>query len=165
MGLKGSSTTSLILGDVKVPVENVLGEIGKGHSIAFNILNIGRHKISASCLGSAKNALNLAVDYVTERKQFNRPLSRFSLIKEKTANMAVKIFAAESMIYRTAGEFEKGAEFSKENEVEFSKLLKNYAEECSVNKVFASEMLDYVVDEALQMHGGYGYVSRRLNER
>ncbi|SDH17180.1 butyryl-CoA dehydrogenase [Alteribacillus persepolensis] len=159
MGLKGSSTASLILEDVKVPVENVLGDIGKGHRIAFNILNIGRHKISASCVGSAKRALELAVNYVTERKQFQRSLADFPLIKEKIAVMASKLFAAESMVYRTAGELEKGAQFGKEHGIKFHQLLKNYAQECSVNKIFASEMLDYVVDEALQMHGGYGYIS------
>lgn len=158
MGLKGSSTTSIVLSDVKVPVENVLGEIGRGHSIAFNILNIGRHKISATCIGTAKRALELAVQHTTERKQFKRALSEFNLTKEKLASMAVNIFAMESMVYRTAGEFEKGAQFAEENGIPFLKLLKNYAAECSVNKVFASEALDDIVDESLQLHGGYGFV-------
>lgn len=159
MGLKGSSTTPVILNDVKVPVENVLGEIGRGHSIAFNILNIGRHKISATCLGTAKRALELAVAHATERKQFKRPLAEFSLIKEKIADMVLKIFAMECMVYRTAGEFEKGARYCEENNLPFLKILKNYAVECSANKVYASEALDAVVDEALQIHGGYGYVN------
>src|SRR5699024_3945817 len=158
MGLKGSSTTSIVLSDVKVPAENVLGEIGKGHSIAFNILNIGRHKISATCIGTAKRALELAVQHTTERKQFKRALSEFNLTKEKLASMAVNVFAMESMVYRTAGEFEKGAQFAEENGIPFLKLLKNYAAECSVNKVFASEALDDIVDESLQLHGGYGFV-------
>jgi alkylation response protein AidB-like acyl-CoA dehydrogenase len=158
MGLKGSSTTSIVLSDVKVPAENVLGEIGKGHSIAFNILNIGRHKISATCVGTAKQALELAVQHTTERKQFKRALAEFNLTKEKLATMAANIFAMESMVYRTAGEFEKGAQFAEENEIPFLKLLKNYAAECSVNKVFASEALDAIVDEALQLHGGYGFI-------
>lgn len=159
MGLKGSSTTSLVLEDVKVPAANLLGEIGRGHLIAFNILNIGRHKISASCLGTSKRALELAVEHVSERKQFKRPLSEFNLIKEKIADMAVKIFAMESMVYRTGGEFENGEKYSRENDIPFSKVLKNYAAECSVNKIFASEALDEIVDEAVQMHGGYGYIS------
>ncbi len=159
MGLKGSSTTSIVLNDVKVRVENVLGEIGRGHLIAFNILNIGRHKISSTCLGSSKRALELAVQHVTERKQFKRTLSEFNLTKEKLATMAANIFAMESMVYRTAGEFEKGAEFAGNNGIPFLEILKNYAAECSVNKVFASEALDYIVDESLQLHGGYGFVS------
>ena len=159
MGLKGSSTTPVILNDVRVPKENVLGEIGRGHSIAFNILNIGRHKISATCLGTAKRALELAVEHATERKQFKRPLAEFNLIKEKIADMALKIFAMESTVYRTAGEFEKGARYCEENDLPFLKILKNYAVECSANKVYASESLDAIVDEALQIHGGYGYVN------
>ncbi|GAB3053248.1 acyl-CoA dehydrogenase family protein [Virgibacillus ainsalahensis] len=159
MGLKGSSTTSIVLNDLKIPVENVLGEIGRGHSIAFNILNIGRHKISATCLGTSKRALELAVQHVTERKQFKRALSEFSLTKEKIATMTSNIFTMESMVYRTAGEFEKGADYAKNNNIPFIKMLKDYALECSVNKVLASEMLDYIVDEALQLHGGYGFIS------
>lgn len=108
MGLKGSSTTPVILEDVKVPVENVLGEIGRGHLIAFNILNNGRHKISAASLGMAKRALELAVQHVTERKQFNRLLSQFPLIQEKIADIAAKIFTIESMVYRSAGELDRG---------------------------------------------------------
>lgn len=159
MGLKGSSTTSIVLNDVHVPVENVLGEIGKGHSIAFNILNIGRHKISATCLGTGKRALELATQHATERIQFERSLSEFNLIKEKIALMAVKIFAMESMVYRTAGEFERGAVYSKQNRLSFVNLLKIFAPECSANKVFASEALDAIVDESLQIHGGYGFTS------
>lgn len=159
MGLKGSSTTSLVLNNVKVPVENVLGEIGKGHLIAFNILNMGRLKLAATCLGTAKHALQLAIQYVTERKQFKRLLSEFNLTKEKIATMAATIYAMESMIYRTAGELEKAAAFAKDMNRPFVEILKSYAAECSVNKVFASEVLDAVVDESLQLHGGYGFIS------
>lgn len=159
MGLKGTSTASIVLNEVRVPVENVLGEKGKGHLIAFNILNIGRHKISAACLGTAKQSLKLTVSYVKERKQFKRLLSEFKLTKEKIAIMAAKIFAMESMVYRTAGEFEKGADYAKRNGIPFRNLLKVYALESSVNKVFSSEALDYIVDESLQLHGGYGFIS------
>lgn len=159
MGLKGSSTTSIVLDNVKVPVENVLGEIGRGHIIAFNILNIGRHKISATCLGTAKRALELAIQHTTERKQFKRALAAFNLTKEKLATMATHIFTMESMVYRTAGELEKGTDYARKNNTPFVRLLKNYAAECSVNKVFSSEALDYTVDESLQLHGGYGFIS------
>lgn len=159
MGLTGSSTTSIVLNDVKVPVENILGEIGKGYLIAFNILNIGRHKLSAHCLGIAKRALELAIYHVKERKQFNRYLSEFNLTKEKIAIMAAKIFAMESMIYRTAGEFEKAAVFAKENGIPFKNMLKSFALECSINKVFSSESQHHIVDEALQLHGGYGFIN------
>ncbi|MGY4691509.1 acyl-CoA dehydrogenase family protein [Salibacterium sp. K-3] len=158
MGLKGSSLASVYLNHVKVPVNNRLGEVGQGHRIALNILNIGRHKISASCLGSAKKAMDLAVNHVISRKQFNRSLSEFPLIKQKIADMAVDIFAMESMVYRTAGNFEKGAEYCREHGIHFSDVLKQFALEASVNKVFASEKLDNIVDEALQLHGGYGYM-------
>lgn len=159
MGLKGTSTTSIVLNDVKVPVENVLGEIGQGHLIAFNILNIGRHKLSATCLGTAKRALELTISHVKERKQFKRSISEFNLTKEKIAKMTALIFAMESIVYRTAGEFEKCATYTKRNGIPFRNILKDYALECSVSKVFASEMLDYIVDESLQLHGGYGYIS------
>lgn len=159
MGLKGSSTTPVILEDVKVPVENVLGEIGRGHLIAFNILNNGRHKISAASLGMAKRALELAVQHVTERKQFNRPLSQFPLIQEKIADIAAKIFTIESMVYRSAGELDRGYQYCKENNIPYRDILKQFAVEASINKVFASEALDIIVDEVLQMHGGYGYIS------
>ncbi|RSL33571.1 acyl-CoA dehydrogenase [Salibacterium salarium] len=158
MGLLGSSTASVFLKDVHVPVENVLGDIGKGHKIAFNILNIGRHKISASSLGASKKAMNLAVRHVTSRKQFKRPLSDFTLIKQKIADMAVKIFAIESTVYRTAGEMAKGAFYCEKNDTEFAEILKAFAIDCSVNKVFATEALDEIVDESMQMHGGYGYM-------
>ncbi|RAK15050.1 alkylation response protein AidB-like acyl-CoA dehydrogenase [Anoxybacillus vitaminiphilus] len=156
MGLKGSSTCSLILDNVKVPVNNVLGDIGKGHVIAFNILNIGRHKISATALGMSKRAIELSVKYAKERKQFGRSLSEFRLIQNKIADMAIKTYVNESMIYRTAGAIEKGLE---EGKGDIAKTIAEYAVECSVNKVFSTEALDFIVDEAVQIHGGYGYMS------
>ncbi|MEH7226045.1 acyl-CoA dehydrogenase family protein [Bacillus sp. JJ1566] len=158
MGLKGSSTRSLILNNVKVPVENVIGEIGRGHIIAFNVLNIGRHKIAATSLGTAKRAIELAVKYANERLQFDQPLSNFNLIKNKIADMVIKTFANESAVYRTAGSMQNG--FNKRNEFsnDYGKIISQYVMECSINKIMSTEILDFVVDEALQIHGGYGYM-------
>ncbi|MBD8005519.1 acyl-CoA dehydrogenase family protein [Bacillus norwichensis] len=159
MGLKGSSTRSLILDQVKVPVENVIGEIGRGHIIAFNVLNIGRYKISASALGSSKRSLELAVKYANERKQFGRPISSFNLIKQKLADMTIKTYANESAVYRTAGAMQDGFEEMKESGKEYGKTIARFAVECSINKVMSTEALDFVVDEAVQIHGGYGYMA------
>ncbi|WNB92900.1 acyl-CoA dehydrogenase family protein [Bacillus sp. NEB1478] len=163
MGIKSSSTRTLILEDVAVPKENLLWEAGKGHLIAFNILNIGRYKLALGCVGASKRALEVSVKYANERKQFKRPISSFSLIQEKLANMSVQTYASESSVYRTVGLFENrlGAlsEEKQNDGPEIAKAIAEYAIECSLNKVFASETLDYVVDEGVQIHGGYGFMS------
>ena len=159
MGLKGSSTRSLILEGVKVPVENVIGEIGRGHIIAFNVLNIGRFKIASTALGTAKRSIELATKYANERKQFNKSLSSFNLIKQKIADMTIQTFANESSVYRTAGALQIGFEEMIDNGAGYSKTIANYAVECSMNKVMSSEILDFVIDEAIQIHGGYGYMA------
>ncbi|MCM3718187.1 acyl-CoA dehydrogenase family protein [Fictibacillus phosphorivorans] len=163
MGIKSSSTRTLILEDVAVPKENLLWEAGKGHLIAFNILNIGRYKLALGCVGAAKRAFEVSVKYANERQQFKRKISSFSLIQEKLANMAISTFAAESSVYRTVGLFENrlGAlsDEKQKDGRELAKAIAEYAIECSLNKVFASETLDYVVDEGVQIHGGYGFMS------
>ncbi|MBU9722183.1 acyl-CoA dehydrogenase family protein [Bacillus alkalicola] len=163
MGIKGSSTRTLILEDTLVPVENVLGEIGKGHVIAFNILNIGRWKLGVGCVGGSKYAIEVATKYANQRKQFKLPISKFTLIQKKLAEMAAKTYAAESTIYRTAGLIDDAFsaltdEEQKDGKV-VGKAIGEYAIECSLNKFFASEVLDFVVDEAVQIHGGYGFMS------
>jgi alkylation response protein AidB-like acyl-CoA dehydrogenase len=163
MGIKSSSTRTLILEDVAVPKENLLWEAGKGHLIAFNILNIGRYKLALGCVGAAKRAFEVSVKYANERQQFKRKISSFSLIQEKLANMAIATFASESSVYRTVGLFENrlGAlsDEKQKDGRELAKAIAEYAIECSLNKVFASETLDYVVDEGVQIHGGYGFMS------
>ncbi len=162
MGIKGSSTRTVILQDVPVPVENLLGEPGKGHVIAFNILNVGRYKLAVGTVGSAKRALELAATYAKERKQFKTPIANFNLIKNKLANMAIKTYAAESSVYRTAGLFDKSLSAlgdKADDGREVAKAIAEYAIECSINKVFGSEVLDYCVDEGVQIHGGYGFMS------
>lgn len=159
MGLRGSSTCSLILDDVKVPFENVIGEVGRGHIIAFNVLNIGRHKISATSLGTAKRSIELATSYANKRKQFGEPISSFNIIKSKLADMAIKTYANESSVYRTAGAMQEGFENMKPiDSTEFGKTTAAYALICSINKVMSTEFLDFIVDEALQIHGGNGYM-------
>ncbi|MFP3387307.1 acyl-CoA dehydrogenase family protein [Brevibacillus sp. SIMBA_040] len=162
MGIKGSSTRTVILEDVQVPVENLLGEPGRGHVIAFNILNVGRYKLAVGAVGSAKRALEIATNYAKERKQFKTPLANFTLIKNKLANMAIKTYAAESSVYRTVGLFDTALNRlgDKADEgAEVAKAIADYAIECSINKVFATEVLDYCVDEGVQIHGGYGFMS------
>ncbi|MBB5173508.1 acyl-CoA dehydrogenase family protein [Texcoconibacillus texcoconensis] len=163
MGIKGSSTRTLILQDVKVPKEQVLGEVGRGHVIAFNILNIGRYKLGVGCIGAAKRAIEVSAAYANERKQFKLPISQFTLIQSKLAHMASETYAAESSIYRTGGLIEDAfhslSEEDQKDGKRVGKAIADYAIECSLNKVFGSEVLDDVVDEAVQIHGGYGFMS------
>ena len=158
MGIRGSSTRVLILEDARVPVENLLGEPGKGHQIAFNILNIGRFKLGAACVGGAKNCIHHCVKYANERHQFGRPIGSFGAIKHKLAQMAVLTFVGESMVYRTAGLLDAAlARVDVENPKEALKAMEEYAIECATIKVLTSEHVDYVVDEGVQIYGGYGY--------
>ncbi|MCU1299515.1 MAG: Butyryl-CoA dehydrogenase [Acidobacteriaceae bacterium] len=169
MGIRGSSTCSVILNDCKVPVENVLGEIGKGHVIAFNILNVGRFKLGAMCVGGARVALDNAIGYAKQRKAFSKTIADFGLIREKIANMAVGVYAGEAIVYRTVGmmdvalsEIDKtGPEAARDTR----KAIEEYAVECSIVKVWGSEMVDYVVDETVQIYGGYGFVEEYPAER
>jgi len=161
MGIKGSSTVQLYFQDAKVPVENVLGEIGKGHKIAFNILNIGRLKLCAAAIGGARRALSGTVDYAKTREQFKQPISNFGAIKFKLAEMAIKIFAAESALYRTAKWIDEKEQELLQAGKPFNEALlgaaEEYAIECAMLKVYGSEALDYVVDEGVQVHGGNGF--------
>jgi alkylation response protein AidB-like acyl-CoA dehydrogenase len=161
MGITGSSTTAVYLDNVPVPVENVLGEIGRGHVIAFNILNIGRLKLGPASVGVAKNVLAICLKYAKQRKAFGSSIAEFGAIQHKLAEMAIRIYAAESMTWRVVGFIEnqiraashKGAD----NTARELKAIEEFAAECSMVKVYAAEMLDYVVDEGVQIHGGYGY--------
>ena len=167
LGIKGSSTAALVLDDVKVPVENLLGEIGKGHLIAFNILNIGRYKLGAGVLGAAKLALEYATKYAGERRQFKRFLHEFGLIRGKLAAMAARIMVAESLVYRTVGLIDERlaslAELPTANEI--LQGIEEFAVECSMAKVYATEMVDFVIDEGLQVFGGYGFCQEYPLER
>ncbi|TYP70186.1 acyl-CoA dehydrogenase family protein [Paenibacillus methanolicus] len=169
MGIKGSSTRPLILEDVQVPVENLLWEVGKGHLIAFNILNIGRYKLAVGCLGAAKEAIDLSAKYANERTQFGKPISSFPLIGKKLAEMNTKTYVLESVIYRTAGLMDAGLADIDHNSPEAgglsAKAIAEYAIECSINKVFGSEVLDFVADEGVQIHGGYGFIQEYKVER
>jgi len=169
MGIKSSSTRTLILEDVSVPVENLLGEFGRGHVIAFNILNIGRYKLAVGGVGGSKKALEMTVKYANGRKQFKTPISQFNLTKEKFGTMASKIYAAESSVYRTIGLYEDNqGQLTTEEAKDLKKVanaIAEYAIECSVNKFFASEVLSYVVDEGVQIHGGYGFMQEYPIER
>src|ERR1700693_1569687 len=169
MGIRGSSTCPIILNDCKVPAENLLGEIGKGHIIAFNILNIGRFKLGAMCVGGGRVSLENAIGYAKQRKAFNKVIADFGLVREKIANMAALIYVGESLVYRTVGmmdgalsEIDKS---SAEAIKETRKAIEEYAVECSIIKVWASEMVGYVVDETLQIYGGYGFVEEYPAER
>ena len=169
MGAHGSSTRPVILEDAKVPVENVLFEVGKGHKIAFNILNIGRWKLGAASVGGCKGCVREAVKYANGRIQFKAPISSFGMIKTKLANMAVKTYMSDSVMYRLAGMFDNklgtlDAE-AKKSGAENAKAIEEYAAECSISKVYGSEALDYCVDEYVQILGGYGFCSEYPAER
>lgn len=168
MGIKGSSTTQIILENCKVPVENLLGEKGKGHKIAFNVLNIGRFKLGAGVTGAAKMALVDGIKYSNERQQFNTPIAAFGAISEKIADLMADIYASESLVYRFAGmlddklaTIDKGVDNYYE---EYLKGIEEYAPECGIAKVFCSEVLAKTVDEVVQIHGGYGFLSEYAAE-
>ncbi|MBA2621283.1 MAG: acyl-CoA dehydrogenase family protein [Acidobacteria bacterium] len=164
MGIKSSSTTPLILSDCQVPIENLIGEVGDGAKIAFNILNVGRFKLGASVTGGAKLAVHHAIRYANERQQFNVPISSFGAMKHKLAEMAIRTWVAESMSYRTVGMIDAligdGADAAKK-----LRSIEEYAVESSINKVWCSEALDYVVDEMVQIYGGAGYSADYLAEK
>src|ERR1700739_1354630 len=169
MGIRGSSTCPIILNDCKVPVENLLGEAGKGHLIAFNILNIGRFKLGAMCVGGGRVSIENAIGYAKQRKAFNKVIADFGLVREKIANMATLLYVGESLVYRTVAlmnaalsEVDKSAPDAARQTL---KAIEEYAVECSIIKVWGSEMIDYVVDESLQIYAGYGFVEEYAAER
>lgn len=169
LGIRGSSTTPIVLENARVPVENVLGTIGKGHKIAFNVLNVGRFKLGAGVTGAAKHALGEAVRYAVLRKQFGAPIASFGAIKEKIADMTAAVFASESLVYRLAGMIDnKLATIARDTpnyyEV-YQKGIEEYAIECAISKVFCSEVLADVVDEVVQIFGGYGFIQDYPAER
>ena len=166
MGLHGSSTTPVILQDVKVPAENLLGTIGKGHKVAFNVLNYGRFKLAASTAGGSQAALGEAARYAAERRQFGQPIANFGAIKYKLGEMAIRAYALESMVYRTAGLMDAALEGrAMSNDAAFLSVLEEYAVESSILKVSGSEILHYILDENVQIHGGNGYVKGYPAER
>lgn len=169
MGIKGNSTTAVFLDNVKVPVENVLGEIGRGHIIAFNVLNLGRLKLGPFAVGGCKNVIALSAKYAHERKAFGKSIAEFGMIQAKLAEMAIRTFAAEAMSYRIAGMIEaqlEGWTPHQENAwPTYLKAVEEFAAECAIIKVFASEVLDFVVDEGVQIHGGNGYSAEYAVER
>src|SRR5437660_826804 len=169
MGIRGSSTCPIILNDCQVPVENLLGEAGKGHVIAFNILNVGRFKLGAMCVGGGRVSMENAIAYAKQRKAFGKVIADFGLVREKIANMAVEIYTGESLVYRTVGmmdvalsEVDKSAADAMQ---QIRKAIEEYSVECSIIKVWGSEMIDYVVDETVQIYGGYGFVEEYPAER
>jgi len=169
LGIKGSSTCQVIFDNAKVPVENLLGEIGKGHKIAFNVLNIGRFKLGATTTGAAKEAFQHGVKYSLDRKQFNQPICSFGAIKEKIANMTTGIFVSEALVYRIAGLIDNNLE-KLEKGIDgyydlYQKGIEDYAVECAISKVYCSEVLAYVTDEVIQIMGGYGFTTEYPAER
>ena len=168
MGIRGSSTCPLLLNDCQVPVENLLGDIGKGHMIAFNVLNVGRFKLGAGSIGSARNCLESAIAYAKQRKAFGKVIADFGLIREKLANIAAGIFTGEAMAYRTVGQMDEATAALGETHHDMSqvrKVIDEYVIECSILKVWGSEFIDYVVDEMVQIYGGYGFVEEYPAER
>jgi len=169
LGIRGSSTCPLILNDCKVPVENLLGEIGKGHVIAFNILNIGRFKLGAGCVGGARTSLQAGLSYAKQRKAFGKTLTEFGLIREKLAEIAIGVYVGESLAYRTVGMIDEVLrdidKHSPDAATQIRKGIEEYAVECSILKVWGSEMLDEVVDHVVQIYGGYGFVEEYPAER
>jgi alkylation response protein AidB-like acyl-CoA dehydrogenase len=164
LGLHGSSTTPLILQDAHVPAENVLGQVGKGHKVAFNVLNYGRFKLGAMCSGGARMAVGEAARYAAQRKQFGQPIANFGAIKHKLAEMAIREYAVEAMLYRTAGLIDTMLQGRHESEVLLA-ALEEFAIESSILKVASSEALDYILDENVQIHGGNGFVRDYPAER
>jgi alkylation response protein AidB-like acyl-CoA dehydrogenase len=169
MGIRGSSTTPVMFDNVKVPVENLLGEIGKGYKIAFSVLDEGRFLLSVAAIGGAKMALQEAIKYGNQRKQFKLPITKFGAIKEKIADMITKIFAGESLNYRLADLYDKEIAKIDHNDEQYylkkQKALEEYSIECSISKVYGSEALDFVVDETVQIFGGYGFIKDYPAER
>src|SRR6202167_678866 len=169
LGIRGSSTCPVILNDCQVPAENLLGEIGKGHVIAFNILNVGRFKLGAMCVGGGRVSLENAIAYAKQRKAFGKTISDFGLVREKLANMATLLFVGESVVYRTVALMDEALnevdKSSAEAAKETRKAIEEYAVECSIIKVWGSEMVGYVVDETVQIYGGYGFVEEYPAER
>jgi len=169
LGIRGSSTCALVFSDCRIPVENLLGEAGKGHHIAFNILNMGRFKLGAACIGGARQAVELGIRYAKERKAFGKPIAEFGLIQRKIATSVTQLFVTESMAYRTVGMIDAAlaamGEEAASSPREMQKRIEEYAVECSILKVFGSEMCDYVADELVQTMGGYGYVEDYPAER
>jgi alkylation response protein AidB-like acyl-CoA dehydrogenase len=169
LGIRGSSTCALVFSDCRIPVENLLGEAGKGHHIAFNILNMGRFKLGAACVGGGRMAVELGIRYAKERVAFGKPIAEFGLIQRKIASSVTLLYVTESMTYRTSGMMDAalaalGAEDA-HSPREIQKRIEEYAVECSILKVFGSEMLDYVADELVQIMAGYGYVEDYPAER
>jgi alkylation response protein AidB-like acyl-CoA dehydrogenase len=164
LGIRGSSTCALTFEDVKVPAANLLGEIGKGHRIAFNILNVGRIKLGLGTIGAAKCALEVAAKYAKERKQFNKPIGAFGLVASKLAEMAIGIFVGETMGYRTTGLVDERTAVSHDAGA-YVDAIEEFAVEASIIKVFGSEVLDYCADECVQIHGGYGFIEEYQPER
>src|ERR1700676_4226425 len=169
MGIRGSSTCPIILNDCKVPMENLLGKTGKGHVIAFNILNVGRFKLGAMCVGGGRVSLENAIGYAKQRKAFNKVIADFGLVREKIANMATLIYVGESLVYRTVGMMDVALGEVDKSSADAIKqtrqAIEEYAVECSIIKVWGSEMVDYIVDESLQIYAGYGFVEEYPAER
>jgi alkylation response protein AidB-like acyl-CoA dehydrogenase/Fe-S oxidoreductase len=166
LGIRGSSTCPLILSNCIIPKENLLGEVGKGHQIAFNILNVGRYKLGNSALGAARVNLNRGIEYAKERKAFGKPISEFGMIQEKLADGAIGVFVGEALVYRTVGHIDAALiGIPKGSSEEIQRAIEAYAAECSIAKVWTSEMHDHLIDDILQIYGGYGFVEDYPIER